>query len=116
MEGRLVLKCGSWQRMGRPLRVFLPLTAQLLLPLLFSGFISMAVSVSLFSKYSESAEAGALGTKPGARKCVALGTIGSALSTTEGYSFARSVLLKMLLALVISKSLSAPARSKAMYL
>src|ERR1700754_2314534 len=97
--------------MGALLSVFDPLTAQLLLPLLFSGLSSLSVTVTGLLKYRESAVAGAFGVKDGGRKCVPRGMTGSRLSWTVGYSRAKSSLLKKLLAFVISKSLSPPARS-----
>src|SRR5580692_5062990 len=109
IEGMFVLRCGSLQRIGRPLSVFLPLTAQLLLPLFLSDCNSSSVTVTGLLKYKESAVAGIFGSGPGGMNRVPLGMIGSRLSGTAGYNFAKSSLLKKLFEFVRSKSSSLPA-------
>src|SRR5580698_8970885 len=111
IEGMFVPRCGSLQRIGRPLSVFLPLTAQLLLPLFFSGCNSSSVTVTGLLKYNESAVDGIFGSSPGGINRVPFGMIGSRLSGKAGYSLAKSSLLKKLFEFVIAKSLSEPASS-----
>src|SRR5688500_16180979 len=59
-EGRLSDRCGSLQRIGLPLLVLVPATAQLLLPLSRSGLILLTATsaVSPLLKYNESTCAG----------------------------------------------------------
>src|SRR5204862_2572228 len=78
IDGNDNSRCGSLQRMGAPLFVFLPLTTQLLLPLLGSCLLySFTAIVSLLPKYSESAVAGFIGTIPAESKTVPLGMMGT---------------------------------------
>src|SRR5689334_24797317 len=78
IEGNVSSKCGSLQSIGTPLFVFIPATAQLLLPLFGSCFIISATRdiVSFSPKQSESAVAGFTGTMPRASNAVPAGTIG----------------------------------------
>jgi len=50
MEGRFKPRCGSLHKMGEPLFVFCPLTAQLLLPLSGLGFCVLMTTESLWLK------------------------------------------------------------------
>src|SRR5579885_2820877 len=102
--------------MGRPCNVFLPLIAQLLLPLFFSGLSSASVTVVILLKYSESAVAGIFGITVAGGNDVPFGMIGSRLSGTCGNNLSNSALGKKLRAFVIPKSSSCPASSYAIYL
>src|SRR5215831_10772954 len=66
-EGRLSPRCGSLHMIGLPLFVFVPATAQLLLPLSLSGFTETGVVISscLKVKYNESALAGGFRSSAG---------------------------------------------------
>ena len=110
-------RCGSLHKIGEPLFVLIPLTAQLLLPLFMSGLMLIIGSIeSPAVKYNESAPAGGITDEDGGEKTVPLGKIGSTLSWNTGYNFSISVEEKTFFALVISKSLSPlPASSQAMY-
>src|ERR1700722_15903975 len=84
-DGRLSPRCGSLQRMGEPLFVFIPLTAQLLLPLSLSGLVTaLILRVSFFCRYRESLPAGAFTRIPGIRVIVSAGIIGSRESCDIG--------------------------------
>src|SRR6478736_5881046 len=87
MEGKDNSRCGSLQSIGAPLAVFVPLTAQLLLPLFGLGLnSSFTCTVVSFSKYKESAVTGFTVIIPGAAKAVPFGTMGSKESGTWGNS------------------------------
>src|SRR5688572_3262333 len=86
MLGRESSRWGSLQRMGAPLFVFAPLTAQLLLPLLrlTRPISSDMMMVESLSKYSESAFSGLTGRIPGDAKKLPGGIMGCKESGTCG--------------------------------
>src|SRR5215217_7976736 len=87
IDGSDKVKCGSLHKMGAPLFVLLPFTAQLLLPLFLSGLLtSLTVNVVSLPKYNESAVGGFTGIIPGRSKTVSLGIIGADESETSGYN------------------------------
>ncbi len=91
MDGKLNSRCGSLHRIGAPLLVFVPFTAQLLLPLFGLGFsVSTMLNESFFPKYKESALAGFMGIIPGGSNTVPFGTIGTNESCTSGYRYLKS--------------------------
>src|SRR5438067_2997829 len=112
IEGRVSPKWGSLHKIGAPLFVFFPMTAQILLPMFGLGlFTSRTLSVVSFPKYKESAVAGLTGSTEGWSNKVPFGIIGMEESDICGNNRFISSTPNTAFSLVYSRSLSNPARS-----
>ena len=112
MEGIVKPRCGSLHKMGEPLAVFLPLTAQLLLPIFLgcfsTGFIETTSIGSLAG--SESRVTGLNFQPP------SLSTIGSLTGSRSGKRRSRVSLPKVFSAFVNSISFSPELSVFAMFI
>src|SRR5579859_7559338 len=111
MDGELSSRCGSLQRMGEPLAVLPPATAQSLLPVSGDDF-----SIGLIWTKSLGRAEGTLSSERGMNfHPPGLSTMGSPTCSLSGYRRFNVSFPKSRNAFVISKSLSAMLRVFAMY-
>src|SRR5690348_9300052 len=100
IEGKVKLRCGSPHKIGEPVAVLLPATAQLLLPIVGSGLgnFLMATNSSGRASGTESSFTGLNFHPP------ALSTTGSVLGSRSGYNKSSVSFPNNFRALVISMS------------